>query len=96
MNDDLKLTGKNSLSKYRTSTHGAMSKSVRFRTQSGGTPSPWLYEKEMRSTWSKGTRIGSADRKSFVDSRAKTFHYPGPGNYNLPSEFGHYKRMKRL
>lgn len=48
------------------------------------TPSSAAYEQDMRRTWSKGSRMGSANRKSFIDV-AKCSDTPGPGNYKIPS-----------
>lgn len=57
------------------------------------TPSPFVYEPKKVSLKSKsiGGRIGTSLRRSFIDDVKSSKRGPGPGNYQLPSEFGHYK-----
>jgi hypothetical protein len=39
-----------------------------------------------------GGKIGVSNRKSFIDVATNSSFTPGPGNYKLPTEFGHYKK----
>ena len=38
----------------------------------------------------KGGTIGNELRKSFIDRVKKYANTTGPGNYELPTDFGHY------
>ena len=40
-----------------------------------------------------GTKFGHEYRYAFTDKMADSSFTPGPGNYKLPSDFGHYKRI---
>jgi hypothetical protein len=37
--------------------------------------------------------MGYAERRSFIDHVRNSSYTPGPGNYKLPTEFAHYKKM---
>ena len=59
-------------------------------------PGPSKYEPQAVSLRSEsiGGAIGNSTRKSFIDLINKKLNddpCPGPGNYELPTEFGHYK-----
>jgi hypothetical protein len=58
------------------------------------TPGPSAYEpKKATRSGSIGGRIGSSLRSSFIDDINITQKSPGPGDYQIPSEFGHYKKI---
>lgn len=40
-----------------------------------------------------GSIIGHQPRPAFTDKAARNSFTPGPGNYKLPTEFAHYKKM---
>jgi hypothetical protein len=40
-----------------------------------------------------GSIIGHENRPSFTDKASRNSFTPGPGNYKLPTEFAHYKKM---
>lgn len=42
---------------------------------------------------STGSRIGNEHRPAFTDKAARNSFTPGPGNYRLPTEFAHYKKI---
>lgn len=56
------------------------------------TPSVWEYRKN-NSSKPKGGKMGKQYRKAFTDKIAMNSKTPGPGNYRLPTEFGHYKKI---
>ena len=57
------------------------------------TPSPFVYnpKKYAITKYSKGGKIGRCTRLSFIDNAADSSYTPGPGNYEAPTEFAHYK-----
>ena len=85
------MVGKNLISKFKSAVLGGstlMSRSNRFYTSSGKTPSVWDYRKnneinEMGK--SSGAKIGRETRKAFTDKVAQSSFTPGPGNYKEPS-----------
>lgn len=65
-----------------------------YFTYAGSIPGPSVYSPAMGNLKSKsmGGCIGTALRHSFIDSIRKSEISPGPGNYELPAEFGRYSR----
>jgi hypothetical protein len=59
------------------------------------TPSVWAYKPKKYgiNKKTKGGQIGTKARTSFIDDVSYTAFTPGPGNYKLPTDFGHYKKM---
>jgi len=94
-------------SKFRSVTLGGaglMQRTERFHESSSTifrhaakTPSPFVYSPNKISLKSKsiGGKIGTEQRHSFIDDMKRHKKGPGPGNYQLPSEFGHYKQFSQ-
>ena len=40
-----------------------------------------------------GSIMGHENRPAFTDKASRNSFTPGPGNYKLPTEFAHYKKM---
>lgn len=61
-------------------------------------PGPSSYSPNKVSLHSKsiGGSIGTSLRQSFIDSIRKRVVCPGPGNYKLPSDFGHYRKVSSM
>lgn len=91
--------GKGTLAKFRsTQTGGMMVRSQRF-FKLNDTPGPATYEPKkisMRS-YCQGS-MGRQARSSWIDRAIRKSHSPGPGDYVLPSDFGHLAKpsKKRL
>lgn len=100
--------GKETTSKFRSVTLGNVtlqSKNERFRETnrileiySEMTPSPFVYhpKKYGISKYSRGGKMGRDHRQSFIDNAKNTSYTPGPGNYQAPTEFGHYRSRKSV
>ena len=73
-----------------------LSKSNRFRTEGDTTPCSWNYNGSLKVEKQPGGKFGSEYRYAFTDKKANDSFTPGPGNYRLPSEFGHYKKFNNL
>ena len=98
--DEVKLTGKNIVSKFKSSVSGIMTKYKRFhipqRTSlisEAKAPSAWAYNVSSARKI-KGGKMGREFRSTFLDKISMEAKSPGPGNYKLPSEFGHYKKIE--
>ena len=57
------------------------------------TPGPFVYhpKKYAITKFSRGGKMGRCNRLSFVDHARNTSYTPGPGKYEAPTEFAHYK-----
>lgn len=74
-----------------------MANIVKKMVEADDNPGPGNYFKEensrrqstMQHSSTSGT-MGKSMRISFTDGFAKKSVAPGPGNYKLPSDFGHY------
>ena len=57
------------------------------------TPSPFVYHPKKYGImkFTRGGKIGRCTRLSFIDSATSASYTPGPGNYQAPTEFAHYK-----
>lgn len=69
-----------------------MNRSNRFKTEGSGNPTSWTYQKSLDSMNKTGIKFGREYRYAFTDKSAENSFTPGPGNYKLPSDFGHYKK----
>ena len=68
-----------------------MNRSIRFKTEGDTTPTSWNYQQTTEEK--PGIKFSLAYRYAFTDKHAERSFTPGPGNYKLPSDFGHYKKM---
>ena len=96
--------GKAQCSKFRSTIlggFGPQTRNERFKTMQGAfsldvdySPSPSAYEIQRFgiNKKSRGGKMGYCKRKSFIDDAKARYPTPGPGNYQAPSDFGHYKR----
>ena len=98
--DEVKLTGKNIVSKFKSSVSGIMTKYKRFHIPqrtctiiAAKVPPAWAYNVSSARKI-KGGKIGREYRSTFLDRISMETKTPGPGNYKLPSEFGHYKKIE--
>ena len=84
------------ISKFKSSALGGslMNRSTRFKTEGESNPTSWNYQKSTDFLKKTGVKFGHEDRYAFTDKTAQSSFTPGPGNYKLPSDFGHYKKYQ--
>ena len=65
-------------------------------THADKTPGPFAYKPKRYgiNRMSRGGKMGYCQRRSFIDDAASSDFTPGPGNYQAPSEFGHYRKSR--
>lgn len=69
-------------------------RTTRFRVDESPGPANYEPKKVSLRTNSQGT-MGRTARSSWIEKETgRGMKEPGPGDYNLPSEFGHYIKQK--